>query len=374
MDIYWLWLSQQKGVGPVTLRRLVEVCGSPQRVYEVSLSELPEIPGVRKAVIEGLGRNRSLDPVQRMAEAMRQKGIQLLTFMDPLYPKHLNEVPNVPVVLYYRGSLKSDRESVGIVGSRRCTAYGKQVAAEAAGYLAQAGVTVVSGMAKGIDSYAHTASLQNNGYTLAFLGNGVDICYPPEHASLLEAISEQGAVISAYPPGTRPRQEYFPLRNQLLAAWVDKLLVVEAGQRSGALITADYAMKQKKKVFAVPNSIYSSESVGSNRLLLEGAEVYLGSSQLINSRVTDTDSEPGVKSTSVVKGSDKLLSNAQKKEVQQSPEERVIIGRLEATGSCTLQELLEVFGGELNGLSLFLIQMELEGKIRVSGDKVTKIG
>lgn len=371
MDIYWLWLSQQKGVGPVTLRRLVEVYGSPQRVYEASLFEWPEIPGVRKAIIEGLRQNRSLDPVQRMAEAMKQKGIQLLTFMDPLYPKQLNELPNVPAVLYYRGSLKSDRESVGIVGSRRCTAYGKQVAAEAAAHLAQAGVTVVSGMAKGIDGYAHTASLQNNGYTLAFLGNGVDICYPPEHASLLEAISEQGAVVSAYPPGTRPRQEYFPLRNQLLAAWVDKLLVVEAGQRSGALITAGYALKQKKKVFAVPNSIYSPESVGSNRLLLEGAEVYLGSSQLINTRITD--SEPGVKTTSLVKGSDKLLSNAQKKEVQQFPEERAIIGRIEATGSCTLQELLEVFGGELNGLSLVLIQMELEGKIKVSGDKVTKI-
>jgi DNA processing protein len=156
------------------------------------------------------------------------------------------------------------------------------VAAEAAAFLAQQGITVASGLAKGIDSYAHTACLKEGGYTLAFVANGPDICYPPEHRSLMEEILVSGAVLSPYPPGTRPRQEYFPLRNRILSAWIDQILVVEAGERSGALITAGYALEQKQRVFAVPNSIYSPESFGTNRLLQNGAEVYLEPKQLLN--------------------------------------------------------------------------------------------
>ena len=282
MDLYWLWLSALKGVGPVTLRYLVNEFGSPQAVYTATQADLKAIQGMHSQVVDTIMDSRSMEQAKQAEELMQRQAIKLLTFVDPLYPPGVNDFPNQPAVLYYKGTLRRPQTSVGIVGSRRCTAYGKQVAAEAAAFLAQQGITVASGLAKGIDSYAHTACLKEGGYTLAFIANGPDICYPPEHRLLMDEIIENGAVLSPYPPGTRPRQAYFPLRNGLLSAWVEQLLVVEAGARSGALITANYALEQKRRVFAVPNSIYSPESVGTNRLLQNGAELYLEPKQLVN--------------------------------------------------------------------------------------------
>lgn len=218
MDSYWLWLAALKGVGPVTQRNLVKEFGSPQAVYTATKVKLKATGGLRSQVIETILDSRSMDLAKRAEELMLQQKINLLTFVDPLYPPSVNNFPNQPAVLYYKGILRPPQKSVGIVGSRRCTAYGKQVTAEVAAFLAQQGITVVSGLAKGIDSYAHTACLKGGGYTLAFIANGPDICYPPEHRSLMDEIMESGAVLSPYPPGTRPRPEYFPLRNRLLSA------------------------------------------------------------------------------------------------------------------------------------------------------------
>ncbi len=300
---------------------------------------------------------------------MQQHGIKLLSFVDPLYPPIVNNSPNQPAVIYYRGNLRSPetQTSVGIVGSRRCTAYGKQIAAEAAAFLAQQDVTVVSGLAKGIDSYAHTACLKENGYTLAFLASGPDICYPPEHRSLMEEIVEKGAVLSPYPPGTRPRQEYFPLRNILLSAWVDQLLVVEAGERSGALITARYAMEQKRKVFAVPNSIYCPESYGTNRLLQKGAEVYLEPKQLLSEEEPRSQQEI----TKTVIKSKPIQDGQRRFEAQTSPRERLILERLNNPEKPVgINNFLDLFDGNLSELLSLLCRMELEGKVIVAGQMV----
>jgi len=206
VDIYWLWLTVLKGVGAVTLRNLVKEFGSPRAVYTASQEELKAIRGLRSQVVETILASRSLDRSKQTEALMQQHEIKLLSFADPLYPPGVNNLPNQPAVLFYKGDLRPPQWSVGIVGSRRCTAYGKQVAAEAASYLAQEGITVASGLAKGIDSYAHTACLKEGGYTLAFIANGPDICYPPEHRLLMDEILENGAVISPYPPGTRPRR------------------------------------------------------------------------------------------------------------------------------------------------------------------------
>lgn len=231
MEIYWIWLSHLKGIGPVTIRNLVDGFGSPKAVYDADLDELQSIPGLKVGIIEILLSQRSLDTAKRVQEKMRTFNIDLLAYEDLRFPSYLNQFSGLPAVLYFRGDLREPMSSVGIVGSRRCTAYGKEVAAEAAAHLGKSGVTVISGMAKGIDSYAHTACLKAGGYTLAFVANGVDICYPSEHQTLMEEIVDKGAVISSYPPGTRPRQEFFPYRNKLMAAWGNKLLVVEAAER-----------------------------------------------------------------------------------------------------------------------------------------------
>ena len=246
--------------------------------------------------------------------------------------------------------------------------------AEAAAFLARQGITVVSGLAKGIDSYAHTACLREGGYTLAFIANGPDICYPPEHHSLMDEIIGNGAVLSPYPPGTRPRQEYFPMRNRLLSAWVDQLLVVEAGERSGALITADYAMEQKRRVFAVPNSIYSAESVGTNRLLLKGAELYLEPTQLmspvngrlerqsVNTAPSDLQIQPNP-----------TRKSAETETLISSPQETLILERLRFNNPESpvgIRNFLDLFDGNLKALLSLLCSMELEGKVMISGQTV----
>jgi len=371
VDIYWLWLTALKGVGPVTQRNLVKEFGSPQAVYTATQVELKATWGLRSQVVETILDSRSMDRAKQAEELMLRQEIKLLSFVDPLYPPGVNNFPNQPAVLYYKGNLRPSQTSVGIVGSRRCTAYGKQVAAEAAAFLAQQGITVVSGLAKGIDSYAHTACLKEGGYTLAFIANGLDICYPPEHRSLMNEIIENGAVLSPYPPGTRPRQEYFPLRNRLLSAWVDHLLVVEAGERSGALITAGYAMEQKRKVFAVPNSIYSPESCGTNRLLQTGAEIYLEPKQLLSM----DESRFQHVSTDSVTQDQPLQSDSIKKmlEAQSSPQEQLILERLNNPEKPVgVRDFLDLFNGNLSVLLSLLCSMELEGKVMVTGQTVRR--
>lgn len=373
MDIYWLWLTALKGVGPVTLRNLVKEFGSPQAVYFATQVELKATQGVRSQVIETILDSRSMERAKQAEELMLRHGVKLLSFVDPLYPTGVNDFSNQPAVLYYKGILRLPQTSVGIVGSRRCTAYGKRVAAEAAAFLAQQGITVVSGLAKGIDSYAHTACLKEGGYTLAFIANGPDICYPTEHRSLVDEIVENGAVLSPYPPGTRPRQEYFPLRNRLLSAWVDQLLVVEAGERSGALITAGYAMEQKRRVFAVPNSIYSPEGTGTNRLLLNGAEVYLEPKQLMNS----VDVRPLRQPKAVLSDLQTQLNHTKERLEPETPssssQEQLILERLRSNNSenfVEIRDLLDLVDGNLKGMISLLCSMELEGKVIVSGQRV----
>ena len=364
MDVYWLWLTALKGVGPVTQRNLVMEFGSPQAVYTATQVELKATRGLRSQVVETILDSRSMDRAKQAEELMLRQEIKLLSFVDLLYPPGVNNFPNQPAVLYYKGNLRPPQTSVGIVGSRRCTAYGKQVAAEAATFLAQQGITVVSGLAKGIDSYAHTACLKEGGYTLAFIANGPDICYPPEHRSLMDEIIENGAVLSPYPPGTRPRQEYFPLRNRLLSAWVDHLLVVEAGERSGALITAGYAMEQKRRVFAVPNSIYSPESSGTNRLLQTGAEVYLEPKQLLNLQQEPTDT---ITPNQPIK--EELIRIKPEKRIP--PQEQLILERLNnPENPVGVRDFLDLFDGNLSVLLSLLCSMELEGKVMVTGQTV----
>ncbi|NPA31126.1 MAG: DNA-protecting protein DprA, partial [Chloroflexi bacterium] len=203
-----------------------------------------------------------------------QRGIRVLTWEDPDYPERLRPLPQAPPVLYLRGALTpQDAWAAAVVGTRKMTGYGRRVAEDVAAYLARQGVTVVSGLARGIDGVAHRAALQAGGRTLAVLGSGVDVIYPPEHRALAAAIVEQGALLSEFPPGTRPEGPHFPRRNRLISGLALAMVVVEAGERSGALITATFAAEQGREVFAVPGSIYAATSQGTHWLLQQGAHV-----------------------------------------------------------------------------------------------------
>ena len=259
---------------------------------------------------------------------------------------------------------------VTIIGSRRCTGYGKQVTTEAVAYLAKQGVPVISGMAKGIDGYAHTACLNAGGYTIAFLANGLDICYPPEHQILMEQIIDNGAVISPYPPQTRPLKSNFHKRNALMSAWSYKVLVVEAAMKSGALTTAQYAEQQKRPVLAAPSSIYSPESAGTNHLIFNGAGIYLEPAQLLPEgyeKQLETSLEEFVEKAEMHSES----AGRQIASEQLLPLEKQIIDRLQNTQD--MEQLADIFDGDMAALLDVLCIMELEGKIRISHGKTVKL-
>lgn len=282
---YYIWLTRLKGIGPVAQRLLIERFGSPYGVYLAGADGIGPASGifdaVAKAVSDDVRQGKTLPEAERILYDCCEKGIEVVAMEDARYPAEVSQDRNMPILLYSKGILRKESTGIAIVGARRCSEYGKRVACEAAQYLAQNNVPVISGMAKGIDGYAHTACINSGGYTIAFMGGGPDICYPSEHRTLYEKIARSGAVISEYPPGTRPFYRNFARRNYLIAAWSKKVLVVQAGEKGGALITAGFAMKSGKSVLVVPDRIYESCSAGSNRLIMDGARIYLGREQLL---------------------------------------------------------------------------------------------
>ena len=270
-SVYWIWLSQINGVGPVIAKLLLDGFKTPQNIYKATKFELENIRGIGSITADTIFNSKSLVNAEEILKKCEKLNIDVLTYGDALYPDEVKNIKKAPVILYYRGNIIQDSIGVAIVGSRRCTDYGKRLTVDAAEFLAQNNIPIISGMAKGIDGYAHTACLKSDGYTIAILGCGLDICYPKEHIELMQRIIEKGAIISEYPPGTNPDANHFPMRNRLISAWCKKLLVVEAGEKSGSLLTATYAKEQNRQVFAAPNSIYSRESLGTNKLIDEGA-------------------------------------------------------------------------------------------------------
>lgn len=356
--LYWVWLSQLRGIGHVTGKKLIKFFHSPQAVYQAKRDELLAVPGVGEKMAGIILHNRSLQAAEKILVRMLKEQIELLTINHPLYPEPVRQLADSPLLLYYRGQLEKNSMGVGIVGARRCTAYGMRVTQEAAQYLAANRIPVISGMAKGIDGYAHTGCLKAQGRTYAFLGHGVDMCYPPEHQELMAAIIANGAVISEYPPGTAAKQAHFPRRNFLLSAWSQKLLVVEAGRNSGALITAGEAKQQGKAVFAVPGGIYSRESQGTNRLIAEGAQVYLAPVQLIVDREERTD---GI----VTKNAEFSRCKAEKgiDITACTPLEKEILSVLNSA-PVSVDELMSLVPQEKKSVLETLSLMELEGKVQ----------
>ncbi len=278
---YWLGFNLVRGIGAVRMRMLLDFFGSAELAWRASPEDL-EAAGLSVKIIDSLLNNRSSGLLERAWDYLQKQGIGVTTWEDPDYPRRLKEIDQPPPVLYLRGNLTDeDQWSVAIVGTRRITAYGRLVAEEIAGSLALNGITIISGLARGVDAVAHQAALSNGGRTLAILGNGVDRIYPPEHRSLAEQIIVKGALISDYPPGTAPEAVNFPPRNRIISGLSQAVIVVEAGEKSGALITAAFAAEQGREVFAVPGNIHAPRSKGTNILIREGAHILLDAQDVL---------------------------------------------------------------------------------------------
>lgn len=213
------------------------------------------------------------DNAQRAYGIAKRKGFGVMSIAEDRYPSLLKEVPDAPVVLFFQGNPEVCKQCISLVGSRKATVYGLRVAENLAMDLARKGICVVSGMARGIDSKAHLGALNANGTTCAVIGSGLDVVYPPENQGLMERIAENGVVLTEYAPGTMPLPQHFPARNRIISGLSQGLVVVEAGKRSGTLITVDFALEQGRDVFSVPGNIYSERSAGTNRLIQEGAKL-----------------------------------------------------------------------------------------------------
>jgi DNA processing protein len=270
---YWVAFSGIPGIGRVRISQLKEYFGSLQDAWKAPEGKLKQA-GLDSRSIDALVTLRPRISLDAEMEKLERYRVKVLVYEDPLYPSRLKEIYDYPPVLYVRGSLPAEDEPcLAIVGTRRPTIYGRQVTEEIVADLARSKITIISGLARGIDSVAHRAALDAGGKTIAVFGSGLDIVYPGENAKLAQAIMEHGALVSEYPLGVKPKAENFPLRNRIMSGLSLGVLVVEAGERSGALITAHQAVEQNREVFAIPGSILSPASQGTNRLIQEGAKL-----------------------------------------------------------------------------------------------------
>jgi DNA processing protein len=267
---YYLGFNLIPGVGPARLARLVAHCGSLEAAWRADALDLAAA-GIDARSSTALLSNRPQIDLDAELERVERAGVRLLTLADAGYPTLLRAIPGAPPLIYVRGSLGADEWAVAVVGTRTPSGYGRSAAYRLSYDLARSGVLVVSGLALGVDSVAHAAALEAGGRTLAVLGSGVDLPYPERNRRLAEQIMAQGALVSDYPLGTRPMAANFPPRNRLISGLSLGTLVVEAGERSGALITVEFALEQGRDVFAVPGQIFSRQSMGTNRLIRDGA-------------------------------------------------------------------------------------------------------
>ena len=273
--IYWVAFNLVKGIGPVRLEKLLLYFEDIQAAWQAPEYHLRSA-GLSQKLSQQLVSVRSQVSLSKLEEQIQESGIRVLTWDDQGYPEGLRTITQSPFVLYIKGTLdKEDIWAVGIVGTRRFTDYGRQVAEEISRVLANHGISVVSGLARGIDGIAHRSVLDAGGRTLAVLGSGLDQIYPPEHKALAEQISQHGALISDYPLGTPPDGSNFPPRNRIISGLSKAIIIIEAGVKSGALITANYAAEQGKEVFAVPGKITAPMSKGTNLLIKQGAHPLL---------------------------------------------------------------------------------------------------
>lgn len=280
----WLWLTLLSGISSLKISSLLEKFDSVEDIYKAEKQDYAGIPKISEKDAKELS-NKNLGRADKIIEMCRKKGIRILTMDSPYYPKNLMHIFDPPYVLYVRCKEKlnlNEHLCVTVVGTRKPTDYGNMVTGMIAENLANEGFTIISGMARGIDSVSHSAALSVGAKTVAILGGGVDVVYPPENKNLMNAIIENGIVMSEFPPGTPPYKENFPKRNRILSALSVATLVTEAPKKSGALITASTAMEQNREVYAVPGDITRKESAGCNSLISElGAKALLNAETII---------------------------------------------------------------------------------------------
>ena len=358
-EIYdWLALSFIDGLGRVSYRNLIRRFHSPERVFSASIKDLERVEGLKPKVIKQLREFNQADRVKSELELMRKHKVTLVTFLDENYPSNLLNIYDPPAFLYVRGELKKeDNIAIAVVGSRFASHYGKLVTERICRDLALEGITVVSGLARGIDTSAHRGALSAKGRTIAVLGCGINVDYPAENRKLREEIASSGALISEFQMSTPPASSHFPIRNRIISGLSLGVVVVEASHRSGSLITARLALEQGRDVFAVPGSIDSLRSRGTHRLIKEGAKLVEDAQDIFTELLPQIKSRPQLVDLKQDKG--ELLSGGARS-----------IFDLLGQGQLQIDTIITETGLSSSQVSSTLLDLELRGLIRQLPGKV----
>lgn len=348
---YWIGFSRVPGIGPSRFQKLIDYFGSAREAWHANPGELSAIGLDKRSIVSFVSARQKVDPDAELRR-IEKLSVTVLTWDDPAYPSLLKQIADPPFVLYVRGELlPRDEWAVAVVGTRSASIYGKEVARKLASGLASGGVTIVSGLAMGIDTQAHHAALDAGGRTVAVLGSGVDIIYPPRNRKLAEKIIERGAIVSEFPVGTRPESGNFPRRNRIISGLSLGVIMVEGAAKSGARITIDYALAQGRETFAVPGNILTRGSEGPNRLIQQGAKLVTCVGDILEElNLTMVAEQTAVAET-----------------VPASPTEAAILAHLSAE-PLHIDDLGERTGISAAELSGTLTIMELKGQVRQVGN------
>jgi len=350
----WFSLKNVKGVGNHLFKRLIDQFHFPENIFQASLRELTQVTGVSHSIAKAIQSKKIQPPEERELELAMHKGIQIITMADETYPLLLHHIPDPPPLLYVSGHLEKAAVNLAIVGSRNATGYGTTTAKQLSRDLAHKGLSIISGMARGIDTAAHHGAIEGKGNTIAVLGSGLDVVYPPENKTLFHKITENGAVISEFSFGTRPKPHNFPLRNRIICGMAVGTMVVEATIKSGSLITARLAAEQGREVFAVPGSIRSFKSAGTHRLLKQGAKLVENVNDVMEELLPFINSpeKNNTISDDPIKKIHRMLDS----------DESIVFKALEPY-PIHIDDIIRLTGFDSGKLSGILLKLELEGMV-----------
>ncbi|HJC74526.1 MAG TPA: DNA-processing protein DprA [Candidatus Mediterraneibacter faecavium] len=351
--VYEFWLAGLQGVAAYKRIRLRECMKTAKAIYYIEETQLRQFEFLNEKDRNKIMQAQKNSCFRTDYEKMKEKGIRFVPYFSEEYPDNLKEIADPPYALYVKGSLPDKKaKKAAVIGARRCTPYGEKYAIDFARALAACGVEVISGMARGIDGMGHRGALLSGGKTYAVLGSGVDVCYPREHIGLYVDILEQGGgILSEQPPGTAPLAQNFPARNRIISGLSDVILVMEAGKKSGSLITVDLALEQGRDIYALPGPVNSALSDGCNRLIRQGAGILLSPEALLE--------EWGIEKSGTSEGSKKEIKN-----------EKMLESAEKLVYSCLglypkdLDQLVRETKLDIKALLEKLVSLELQGYVR----------
>lgn len=365
----WFALKGVSGIGNYIFKRLFDCFGSPELVFEASQDDLLRIKGITPRIVSAINKRTIPESVKKDFDLVVKKGYQIVTMSDPVYPSLLLQIPDPPPFLYVFGNLCNSIKNIAVVGSRNATSYGISITKRLSEELSALDFTIVSGMAVGIDTAAHTGTLKAKGKTIAVLGSGLEKVYPYKNLKLFHKIAEKGAVISEFPLLEKPEPHNFPIRNRIISGISLGTVIVEATKKSGSLITARLASEQGREVFAVPGNINSFKSVGTHSLIKQGAKLientqdileelshYLTTADVLNNKVENED-KPEAKT-------DRLLSLPL--------EEKLVFEALDSY-PVHIDELVRKTSMKPGKLSGILLKLELEGIVHQAPGKLFSV-